>query len=53
MADREAESFGGLEADDELERGGLLDGEVRRIGLLVEDEFRQGVGLVPTRVIPG
>src|SRR5262245_56223897 len=32
--DREAEGFGGLEVDDQLELGGLLDGEVGRLGAL-------------------
>src|SRR5262249_2681672 len=30
--DREAEGFGGLEIDDELELGGVLDGKLRRLG---------------------
>src|SRR5262249_60804762 len=32
--DGEAEGLGGLQIDDELELGGLLDGKVRRLGAL-------------------
>ena len=32
--DRQAEGFGGLEVDDQLELGGLLDGQVGRLGAL-------------------
>jgi len=34
--DREAEGFAGLEVDDQLVRGGLLDGQIGRLDPFVE-----------------
>jgi hypothetical protein len=48
---RGPERLGGLEVDDELERGGLLDGEVSRLGPFEEFVHVRGEALSPLGTI--
>src|SRR6185295_18285009 len=47
LGDRQAEGLGGLEVDDQLELGGLLDREIARLRVL-EDLVHVGRGAAPS-----